>query len=188
MTNKEKYISLLASVPNTDGLVEWLCKTDFFTAPASTKYHNSFEGGLVAHSLAVLSELRASKNAKLFTDESIIKVALLHDICKANFYAVDYRNAKIDGKWEQVPYYTVKDDFPYGHGEKSVLLASRFIDLTEEEIMAIRWHMGGFDDSARAGNYSIGEAFKLYPLAVMAHLADLEATYLLEKGTSTVNK
>ena len=180
MTNKEKYISLLTSIPNTDGLVEWLCKTDFFTAPASTKYHNSFEGGLVAHSLAVLSELRASKNAKLFTDESIIKVALLHDICKANFYAVDYRNAKIDGKWEQVPYYTVKDDFPYGHGEKSVLLASRFIDLTEEESVAIRWHMGAFDVAVKGG-FNLSQVFERYPLALELHIADLRASYLVEK-------
>ena len=180
MTNKEKYISLLTSVPNTDGLVEWLCKTDFFTAPASTKYHGSYEGGLVEHSLNVLSELSASKNAKLFTDESIIKVALLHDICKANFYVVDYRNAKIDGKWEQVPFYTVKDDFPYGHGEKSVLLASRFIDLTEEESVAIRWHMGAFDEAVKGG-FNLSQVFERYPLALELHIADLRASYLVEK-------
>lgn len=107
MTNKEKYISILSKVPNTERLIEWLDTTDFFTAPASTKFHGAYEEGLVEHSLNVLTELRTSKNAVQFTDESIIKVALLHDICKANFYTVDYRNAKIDGQWERVPFYAV---------------------------------------------------------------------------------
>lgn len=180
MTNREKYISILSKVANSDGLIEWLTKTDFFTAPASTKYHNSFEGGLVEHLLAVYTELKTSKNANRFSEESIIKVALLHDICKANFYAVDYRNAKIDGKWEQVPYYTVKDDFPYGHGEKSVLLASRFIDLTEQETMAIRWHMGAFDEAVKGG-FNLSQVFERYPLALELHIADLRASYLVEK-------
>lgn len=180
MTNREKYISILSQVPNADGLIEWLTKTDFFTAPASTKFHNSFEGGLVAHSLAVYEQLLMSENADRFSRESIIKVALLHDICKANFYVVDYRNAKIDGKWEQVPFYTVKDDFPYGHGEKSVLLASRYIDLTDEEIMAIRFHMGAFDEAVKGG-FNLSQVYERYPLALELHIADLRASYLVEK-------
>jgi hypothetical protein len=179
MTNREKYISILSSVPNTDGLIEWLCKTDFFTAPASTKFHGSYEQGLVEHSLNVLTELKTSKNASRFSRESIIKVALLHDICKANFYGVDYRNAKIDGKWEQVPFYTVKDEFPYGHGEKSVLLASRFIDLTDEEMFAIRFHMGAFDEAVKGG-FNLSQVYEKYPLALELHIADMRATYLVE--------
>lgn len=180
MTNREKYISILSQVPNADGMVEWLTKTDFFTAPASTKFHGAYEQGLVEHSLNVLTELKTSKNANRFSEESIIKVALLHDICKANFYVVDYRNAKIDGKWEQVPFYTVKDDFPYGHGEKSVLLASRFIDLTDEEMMAIRWHMGAFDEAVKGG-FNLSQVYEKYPLALELHIADLRASYLVEK-------
>ena len=200
MTNKEKYISLLTSVPNTDGLVEWLCKTDFFTAPASTKYHGAYEQGLVEHSLNVLSELMASKNAKLFTDESIIKVALLHDICKANTYLRTIKaqksyetevvqsakpySIKRDDRglyvWTNKETYEFKDDFPYGHGEKSVLLASRFIDLTEEEIMAIRWHMGAFDEAVKGG-FNLSQVFERYPLALELHIADLRASYLVEK-------
>lgn len=180
MTNREKYISILSQVPNTERLIEWLDTTDFFTAPASTKYHGAYEGGLVEHSLNVLTELKTSKNAVQFTEESIIKVALLHDLCKANFYTVDYRNAKIDGKWEQVPFYTVKDDFPYGHGEKSVLLASRFIDLTEQEQVAIRWHMGAFDEAVKGG-FNLSQVFERYPLALELHIADLRASYLVEK-------
>lgn len=179
MTNREKYISILSQVPNADGMVEWLTKSDFFTAPASTKFHGSYEGGLVEHSLNVLTELMTSKNASQFSRESIIKVALLHDICKANFYVVDYRNAKIDGQWERVPYYTVKDDFPYGHGEKSVLLASRFLRLSEEETMAIRWHMGAFDEAVKGG-FNLSQVYEKYPLALELHIADMRATYLVE--------
>ena len=180
MTNKEKYISILSKVPNTERLIEWLCTTDFFTAPASTKFHGAYEGGLVEHSLNVYVQLKASKNSHLFADESIIKVAILHDICKANFYTVDYRNAKIDGQWERVPFYTVKDDFPYGHGEKSVLLASRFIDLTDEESVAIRWHMGAFDEAVKGG-FNLSQVYERYPLALELHIADLRASYLVEK-------
>ena len=99
------------------------------------------------------------------------------------------RNVKNDetGVWEKVPFFQVEDAFPYGHGEKSVFLINWFMRLSVEEAMAIRWHMGGFDDSAKAGGYAMSEAFRMYPLAVMTHLADLEATYLLEKGTSKVN-
>ena len=180
MTNKEKYISILSKVPNTERLIEWLCTTDFFTAPASTKYHGSYEQGLVEHSINVYTELTTSKNAKMFSSESIIKVALLHDICKANFYTVDYKNAKINGQWERVLFYAVKDDFPYGHGEKSVLLASRFIDLTDDETMAIRWHMGAFDEAVKGG-FNLSQVYEKYPLAVELHIADLRASYLVEK-------
>ena len=179
MTNKEKYISILSKVPNTERLIEWLCATDFFTAPASTKFHSNYAGGLCYHSLEVYEQLTQSPIAHCYSKETLIKVALLHDICKANFYAVDYRNAKIDGKWEQVPYYTVKDDFPYGLGEKSVLLASRFIDLTEEETMAIRWHMGAFDEAVKGG-FNLSQVYERYPLALELHIADLRASYLVE--------
>jgi hypothetical protein len=180
MTNKEKYISILSQVPNTQGLIAWLCETDFFTAPASTKYHGSHEGGLVEHSLNVYVQLLMSENANRFSKDSIIKVALLHDLCKVNFYSVDYRNAKINGQWERVPYYCVKDEFPYGHGEKSVLFASRFIELTTEETMAIRWHMGAFDDAVKSG-FNLSQVYEKYPLALELHIADLRATYFLEK-------
>ncbi len=173
-------------------LIEWLCGTDFFTAPASTRFHGACESGLVMHSLNVYKLLKEKCTHCDFdySDESIALVALCHDFCKINLYHEGFRNVKNDetGQWEKVKIYTTEDPFPYGHGEKSVFLIERFLRLSTEEAMAIRWHMGGFDDSARAGNYSVGEAFKKYPLAVMAHLCDLEATYLLEKGTSSVNK
>ena len=164
--------------------MEWLCSSDFFTAPASTKYHCAFEGGLVHHSLNVYKTLKKRCDEYGITDgESVAICGLLHDICKANFYTISYRNAKNErGQWEKVPYYTVDDQFPFGHGEKSVFVIERFMRLRENEAIAIRWHMGGFDDTAKAGGFSISHAYEKYPLAVLLHMADLESTYLAEQG------
>ena len=112
---------------------------------------------------------------------------LLHDLCKAQFYKVSSRNVKNDatGQWEKVPYYSIEDKFPYGHGEKSVFLIERKMRLKLDEAMAIRWHMGEFGDK---NSNQISQAYDMYPLAVKLHLADLESTFLREKGTSAVNK
>ena len=167
-------------------LLEWLDTTDFFTAPASTRFHGAREGGLVEHSLNVYRLLKEMNDReKEFSDETIAIVALCHDFCKINYYKTVLRNRKDEatGKWEQYRTYTVDDRLPYGHGEKSVFIVERFMKLSTVEAMAIRWHMGGFDDTARAGSHYMSDAFNMYPLAVMCHIADLEATYLLEKGT-----
>ncbi len=174
-----------------DKLLEWIEKTDFFTAPASTKYHGACECGLVMHSLNVYKVLRERYFEEgADSEESFALCALLHDFCKANFYTVSVRNQKDPktGEWKQVPFYAVDDKFPYGHGEKSVFLIERCVKLSLEEAMAIRWHMGGFDESVKGGSFALSKAFGDYPLAVKLHLADLEATYLLEKGTSEVNR
>ncbi len=167
----------------SDKLLDWLCNTDFFTAPASSKFHSSFEGGLAYHSLSVYKLLMEKHfDPEKDNKESFTLCSLLHDLCKARFYKVSSRNVKNDvtGKWESVPYYSIEDAFPYGHGEKSVFLIERFVRLSPEEAIAIRWHMGGFDDSVKAGNFTMSVAFEKYPLAVKLHLADLESTYLLE--------
>ncbi len=177
--------------PGRDKMISWLQNTDFFTAPASTRYHGACESGLVMHSLNVYNVLKKRNDEeKIYPDDSIAICGLCHDFCKINFYREGTRNVKNDetGQWEKVKVYNVDDAFPYGHGEKSVFLVERFMRLNTEEAIAIRWHMGGFDDSAKAGNYAISDAYRRYPLAVMLHLADLEATYILEKGTSEVNK
>ena len=124
-----------------------------------------------------------------FSSESFAICALLHDLCKAQFYKQSTRNVKNEqtGQWEKKPYYTVEDAYPYGHGEKSVFLIERFMRLKPAEAMAIRWHMGGFDEAARGGSFAISLAYEKYPLAVKLHLADLESTYLKEKGTSAIN-
>ena len=158
-------------------------KTDFFKAPASTRFHGSYEGGLLEHSMKVY-EILKHKVANCIedvgaTEDTIKIIALLHDICKVNFYKVDYRNAKnARGEWEKVPYYTVDDTIPYGHGEKSVMMITEYLKLTPEEKYCIRWHMG-FTEPKEQYN-TLGAAFKKYPLALLLHEADLEATYLYD--------
>ena len=151
---KSEIISLLKKV-NRDGidrLIEFLEKTDFFTAPASTKFHSNYEGGLADHSLNVYKELKELTNGQ-WPEESIIIIGILHDICKVNNYKVEMRNKKNPdtGVWYQEPYYTTDDMMPLGHGEKSVMLISEFIRLTKEELYSIRWHMGGYEPKE---NYS----------------------------------
>ena len=179
---KEEFISLLRST-NREGIeevIQFLEKSDFYTAPASTRFHGSFEGGLLEHSMKVYEILKHKvKNSVLdlnVSDDTLIIIALLHDICKVNFYKVDYRNAKNErGEWEKVPYYTVDDTIPYGHGEKSVMMITEYMKLTVEEKYCIRWHMG-FTEPKEAYN-TLGQAFKKFPLALILHEADLEATY-----------
>ena len=192
MTNKEEFLQIYNEYVKRQGsqeFLDWLLKTDFFTAPASTKYHGACEGGLLLHSLNVYKTLRERyfEEGK-DSEESFAICALLHDLCKAQFYKVSTRNVKNDvtGQWEKVPYYTVEDAFPYGHGEKSVFLIERFMRLKTSEAMAIRWHMGGFDDAVRGGSFAVSDAYNRYPLAVKLHASDLIATYLMEQGTSEV--
>lgn len=191
MTEKEEFIKIYNENIKRDGadkLLDFLeNKSDFFTAPASTRYHNAFEGGLLRHSLNVYKCLFAYMERERVKDEyrlsasseTIAIVALLHDICKVNFYRTSLRNAKNEqtGQWEKVPYYEINDTLPYGHGEKSVYMVSGFMRLTREEAMAIRWHMGfsGIEDKN-----SIGKAFEMFPLAFALSVADMEATYFLE--------
>lgn len=104
------------------------------------------------------------------------------DLTKVNYYTVSSRNVKDDvtGAWHKEPFYKTEDRLPLGHGEKSVIILQSFIKLTRDEIVAIRWHMGSFDCAVKGGDYGMGNAFETYPLAVMTHLADMEATYLVE--------
>jgi len=169
-----------------DKLFSYLQTTDFYTAPASTRFHGSHESGLLEHSLNVyhclvdyLSRERAKSVYKMnYSEETVALCALLHDVCKIGFYKIDYRNAKNEqGQWEKVPYYTIDDALPYGHGEKSVYIISGFMRLTREEAFAIRYHMGfsGIEDKN-----SIGKAFEMFPLAFALSTADMEASYYLE--------
>ena len=192
MDYKEEFLEIYTANIQREGskeLLDWLQKTDFFTAPASTKFHCACEQGLLMHSLSVYHTLveRYFEEGK-DSAESFAICALLHDLCKAQFYKVSTRNVKNEetGQWEKRPYYAVEDQFPYGHGEKSVFLIELFMRLKTSEAAAIRWHMGGFDDSVKGGSFALSLAFEKYPLAVKLHLADLESTYLREKHTSSV--
>jgi len=185
---KQKFIDLLVSTkrPGIDNLINYLeNKTDFFTAPASTRFHGASEGGLLNHSLQV------DKNIDTICDsfgiqaspESRRIVALLHDVCKTNFYKKvikDVKNGFLpNGKinWVSTETYEIEDQFPLGHGEKSVIILQRYIWLFDEEIAAIRWHMGGYDDTARsyAGGLQIAAAMEKYPLITALHAADMIA-------------
>ena len=182
---KEEFINLLKSTnrENMDKLIDFIEKTDFFKAPASTRFHGAYEGGLLEHSMKVYEILKDKVEKCIIPidtpKESLIIIALLHDICKANFYKVDYRNAKNQfGEWEKVPYYTIEDTIPYGHGEKSVMMLTEYIKLTSEQKYAIRWHMG-FTEPKEAYT-TLGAAFKKYPVALLVHEADLESTYFFD--------
>lgn len=165
--------------PGAEELLTWLESTDFFTAPASTKYHGAYPGGLVDHSLRVYGEMmnlgeigRLDYYAELTgtslseLEESAAICGLLHDVCKADFY-----EPKSGGG------YQVKDRFPFGHGEKSVFLIERHMRLTDAEALAIRWHMGAFDDAARGGSRTLSAARAFSPLVYELSAADMRATH-----------
>ena len=181
----DDFVELLRTT-NRDGIEELIRylqeETDFFTAPASTKYHGAFAGGLLMHSINVCAELRLDPNSKVYPTETLIIVALLHDICKANCYRTEMRNVKENGGWVEKQIYVFEDELPLGHGEKSLYLASKFIKLSDEEAAAIRWHMGAFDNAFRGGDRGLNAAYEKYPLAVLLHMADMRATYLVERG------
>ena len=198
--NIEKFEAMLTQYnrPGMDKLIEYIRKSDFYTAPASTRFHSCHEGGLIEHSLNVADCLLKKLDNPVWVDilnevgqESIIISALLHDICKSNFYVVELKNKKVysdHGKksdsngrydWETVPGYTVDDKIPYGHGEKSMMMIEEFMKLKPVERYAIRWHMGYTEPKENWNTVSL--AIKKYPLVLAIHEADLESTYLIEE-------
>ncbi|MFA5449965.1 MAG: HD domain-containing protein [Clostridia bacterium] len=195
MEHKQEFIEIYNANIKREGadkLLEYLLSSDFFTAPASTRFHLAEEGGLVEHSLNVYKRLKklveweyGENFEEHISAESIAICGLLHDLCKVDFYRIDYRNVKTpEGVWEKRPYYTIEEKLPYGHGEKSVYIINGFLRLTREEALAINWHMGGFDDRVRAGSYAIAGAYTMYPLCVFLSTADLMASYLDESRVS----
>jgi len=184
---RDRFIDLLGNTKRSgiNKLISHLeYETDFFVAPASTKYHGACNGGLLAHSLAVYEQLNRilRLNNLEYKQDSVIITALLHDVCKANFYETATRNVKNEktGFWEKVPYIIINDKLPLGHGEKSVIILQQYISLTIDEIMAIRWHMAGFDDAGRqyGGGQALSTAMSQYPLICALHMADLAANYI----------
>ena len=189
MTNQERFIQIFKEKITREGsdkLLEFLQKSDFFTAPASTRYHGACEGGLLQHSLNVydcLCDILNRPRMKelygiTYSEESIAIAGLLHDICKVNFYKVSTRNVKDEtGHWTTVPFYTIEDPLPYGHGEKSVYMISAYMKLTRDEAFAIRYHMG-FSGTEDVGN--VGRALEMFPLAYATVCADMEAAFIME--------
>ena len=192
MTAKEEFLEIYQTHIRREGSAELLDylvnKSDFFTAPASARFHGSYAGGLCQHSVNVfrcledyLSRPRVREVYRLdsYPMESVAIVALLHDLCKIGCYKAGTRNVKNEatGQWEKVPTFFFEDKIPYGHGEKSVYIISGFLRLTREEAMAIRWHMGF---SGTEDNRMVGQALQKYPLAFALATADMEASYFLE--------
>lgn len=174
MTNKERFKEIFISQvtrPGAADLLAWLGTTDFFEAPASTRFHGAYPGGLVEHSLNVYYALLGQFTIREYGGESVAVVALLHDVCKTGYY-----RRERDGK------YSVKDQLPMGHGEKSVYLVMKFMDLTDEEALAIRWHMGAYDDAFRGGSRALNEAQDKCALVLALHHADMQAEAQLAKG------
>lgn len=183
MDIKEEFLGIARREIHRDGideLLEWIQVTDFFTAPASGRYHGAFEGGLVMHSLNVYHRLRDLD--KWYeggnSQESIAIVALFHDLCKVECYKVSTRNVKNDqtGQWEKVPFYKFEEGFPFGgHGSKSMYLVQHFMSLEPFEAAAINCHMGPWD---RQDYGKPGEVYENNRLAWLLHVADEAATYI----------
>jgi hypothetical protein len=191
--DREEFLSIYTSSIKREGakqLLDYLTSSscDFFSAPASTRFHLAREGGLLRHSLNVyhcLKDYLAREKVKdefgmNYTDESIAIVSLLHDLCKTNVYKQGWRNVKDDnGIWQKVPTYEYDDTLPYGHGEKSVYIVSGYMKLTREEAFAIRYHMG-FSYGGEEEKRNVGKVFEMYPLATSLSIADMEATLFIE--------
>ena len=193
MDPKERFIALYRQFihrPGAEALLDYLLNSDFFVAPASAKYHSATAGGLCQHSLNVFDCLRAYMArprvqqlyglvGEDYSEESIAIVALLHDLCKIGCYKPGFRNVKDErGVWQKVATYNFDDPLPYGHGEKSVWIIMKYMDLSDMEAFAIRYHMGfSTEDDSR----TVGQALSRFPLAFALTVADSEATYFLEK-------
>ena len=203
--NIARFEAELAKVqrPGMDKLLEYIQKSDFYKAPASTKYHLAAPGGLLQHSLNVLDALRgllswrsdgvweyraAGKVVDTLPDDSVIVMALLHDICKTHFYGTSTRNVKNDatGRWEKVPFYTVNDMMPLGHGPKSAMIIKQYTTLSSQEMYAIWHHMG------RTGDYendaAVGKSIEMYPAVLALQTADMMATRFMEGEKENLEK
>ena len=197
--NKQTFISLLSSVKRkgVDDIISWLEeKTDFFEAPSSGYYHGAYKGGLCQHSLNVYNALKkmvdATKELALpekqlddISEDTLILVALLHDLCKVNFYKKEIKAFKDEytNTWKHYYAYGFDDTFPVGHGEKSVIIAQKFIDLTVSEILAIRWHMGFSDPGLSSSSYegpAFNKAINICPLVILLQNADIYASFMME--------
>lgn len=183
----ETYKELLKKTnrPGIDAVIKWLDESDFKFAPASTKYHNSFKGGLLKHSLDVYYHMYDFKNLLAFFDlqeDTIILTSLLHDVCKVDCYNIDYRNSKNEeGQWIKVPYYTWGESKPYGHGHKSIILLLQLgLQLNDIEIAMIMNHMGFSNTVSDKESNRVSALFSACPQCLVLHYADELATYTTE--------
>lgn len=197
---KVDFLSMYENIrrPGADKLLAWLESTDFFTAPAGARHHGAHAGGLVVHSLNVWNRLREiacrdvldgrPDGLPIQTEETVAILALLHDVCKVGVYHLEpgcWRNPET-GKWEDRQEYKFRDPFPLGHGEKSLYLITKHMDLTEEEALAIRWHMGAYDAAARSDLRDLSAAMAMTPWVWRLQEADMCATHIDEREAAGV--
>lgn len=198
---KVDFLSIYENIrrPGADKLLAWLKSTDFFTAPAGAKHHGAHAGGLVEHSVNVYRRLwqivlvetdRAMPAPDLeeSVEETVAILALLHDVCKVGVYHLEpgrWRNPET-GRWEDRQEYKFRDPFPLGHGEKSLFLITKYMALTEEEALAIRWHMGAYDAAARSDLRDLSAAMAMTPWVWRLQEADMCATYIDEREAADV--
>lgn len=173
---KENFMMIYSEIkrPGAEKLLNWLQTTDIFTAPASTKFHGAYPGGLLDHILNVYYRMFPEARRAGYEIETIAVVALLHDVCKLNVY----KEHITETRFGNLINYTYEDNFPLGHGEKSIVLILQHMDLTADEMIAINWHMGAFDDRARTNMRRLNEVFNGNKLAVLLHIADMQASFL----------
>lgn len=173
-----------------DNLLKYLEESDFFVAPASTKYHGCYEGGLVQHCIDVYNALHdelafiyGDNYLAVYSEETIAIVSLFHDLCKIGRYVAGTRNVKdsVTKQWHEEPTYFYNDQaMEMGHGAASVYTVQKFIDLNDFEAQAIFWHMGAYDISNYMSLNGLGSAYEKNTLAFALHRADMMATYVID--------
>lgn len=199
---KQRFLDYCHQYIQRKGIVELLDylenKTDFFTAPSSTKFHLNVPGGLCQHSINVFeAAIRINEHLLLpkqqagqclFPDplnpESIAIAALFHDVCKCGLYHETEKWKKDDqNRWVSYRGYEVNDEFPFGHGEKSCHITGHYLRLTKEELLAIRWHMGMYDvgENGSSSRYAFYNACDLSPLVILLQMADMSCSHWFEE-------
>lgn len=180
----KSYIVSEENTKNLDKFLKFLDESDFYTAPASSKFHLNCKGGLCQHTINVIKRMFEEGNSyyeenetkKLDVKEKMFLVAALHDLCKVNYYR------EITTENNETKKYVVDSKLPLGHGEKSLYIAQHYFSLSDEQAIAIRWHMGFSDQSVKGGSFEIGTAYSMYPLAVLLNIADIKATFFDESS------
>lgn len=179
------------SIKINTAFINFLCNSSFFEDPSSTTHHCAYPGGLAVHSWNVYRRLEilvrhqsVVLGRQHYSPETLFICGIGHDLCKMGCYHQKEKWRKNhNGQWESYPEYVWRDDMPLGHGEKSVMILSKYIKLSDEEMLAIRWHMGRFD--AACDSYSglqlLGTAQQKSPLVTALHLADMMATWFDEQ-------
>lgn len=194
MNYEETFRNIIAEKVSRAGVEELLDhlanETDFFTSPASTKYHGSYHGGLAEHSLNVyyclIDELRfiyGNGWQDAWSEESVVLVSLFHDLCKIGRYKSEIRNVKNPetGTWDTAEVFVYDNNyFRMGHAARSVHELEKYVKLTDEEAQAIYWHMGAFDTSPYNTVGDLSEAYSSNTLAFALHRADMMATHVVE--------